>query len=235
VPIFLKKHNKYIWIIILSFIVIVSICTFIISNNTVIPWQPIYKHVPTPAFIQSTTISSLTPTFALFAQQTIPSSPPTVTLYPAYEVAAKVSTMVAPTTDPSLTANWLAYTNKEIGISFKYPPSFNSIHKNEELCWSNGDLVREYHNQLCIGIELATVASNGKTTFLVSQSKLFPKHRLGRGAYWGDLSAALAENAEVNVRKYCTDYNPLRIACSVSINSNSVLFTKRPSQWFLGF
>jgi hypothetical protein len=153
------------------------------------------------------------------------SIPTTPTLHPIREVI-EVSPMVAPTTDPSLTANWKVYTNEEIGVSFKYPPLFGSINNNEELCWSDISLMREYQHQPCVGIELESVTANGKMTFLVAQSKLFLEHRLGRGAYWGDLSAALSKNAETNVKSYCINYNPLRIACSVSVNSNSVLYAK---------
>jgi hypothetical protein len=225
-PTFLGKYSKYKWLILLFLLIIALTETFIAANNAVTPEQPIY--VPTSSLTPALSISTFhpTPTFTPTSPQPTSPSPPTLTLRPTYEVIIKVSLMVAPTTDSSLTANWEVYTNEEIGVSFKYPPLFGLINKEEELCWGNGSSMREYKNQPCVGIELGTIMANGKIAFLVAQSSLFLEHRPGRGLYWGDLSSALSKNAEINVKNYCTDYNPLRIACSLNVNSNGVSYTK---------
>jgi hypothetical protein len=174
------------------------------NEQSILPSQPI-KITHTPAAI------------------TQPSTTPA--LHPTPEVT-EASPRVAPTTDPSLTANWKMYVNDEIGISFKYPPSFGSVNKDEELCLIDRNFIREYQNQVCVGIKLQRVTASGKQSFLVAQSKLFLEHGPGRGAFWGDLSAALSEDPDMNVKSYCTNYNPLLIECSMKINSNSALYVK---------
>ena len=174
---------------------------------------------------QSQPSASPQPTMITHSSAAITQPSTTPTLHPTPEII-EVTPMAAPTTDPSLTANWKMYVSEEIGISFKYPPSFGSINKDEELCLIDRNFIREYQNQVCVGIKLESVTASGKQSFLVAQSKLFLEHGPGRGGYWGDLSAALSENPEINVKSYCINYNPLRIGCSMRINSNSVLYVK---------
>ena len=137
-------------------------------------------------------------------------------------------TLITPTpssSDP--TANWKTYTNKEIGISFKYPSEWGELETREELCLPEGGPVREYQNQPCVHIQIFTPAID-KAAFLVTQSELFIKYGPGRGAYWGDRFSISAEYSGVTPEKfidnYCVAEGPY--SCVKQTNQNNVSYIK---------
>ncbi|MEK9132659.1 MAG: hypothetical protein AAB606_03075 [Patescibacteria group bacterium] len=132
-----------------------------------------------------------------------------------FELAKSIQ-IIGPSKYTKPQSSLVTYTNKRLGIQFKYPSEWGPI--NYTPCHDQTEPIIEPDN--CMYISLGFVDLNA--SFLSAHSVLAKQYPPERGGYWGDGAGNIIN--ENFVANYCNARNSAK--CKVTKNSHNVLVAR---------
>lgn len=130
---------------------------------------------------------------------------------------------ISDTKTNSADIDWKTYTNKEIGIVFDYPSTWDPIEKDEELCTTIDGFSRVVNNKTCVGIYLLNSLKSGY--FFTAQSKIFPDYMPGRGGSWSDYYSLSYQYNKISPKVFIDSLCSKSKFYSCELKNNNYSFT----------